>query len=326
MAGSIVSAGAEDVVYVKSGDAARGESRMTGVILSYTGDELQLQTPGGRVVNIPSDRVVHVESTWTDEQVRGDTLLGEHKWSEAIDSYRRAFPTERRPWVKNMIRAGILVCHRNLGQFEEASVQFLFLIESDPDTPFYDLIPLAWRPNEPSTSFARRASKWAKSTESPVAALIGASWLLSTSQRSAAMAALQRLSTHPDRRIAQLAITQLWRTQIASATPEQVDGWQAVVRQVPQPLQAGPYFVVGRAWAKQERHEQAALAFLRIPILYPVQRELAAESLWEAAGQLKRVGSLDEAAGLYRELVVAFPESPYADAARDELDRAQTSG
>jgi TolA-binding protein len=90
------------------------------------------------------------------------------------------------------------------------------------------------------------------------------------------------------------------------------------------PLRAGPYFLAGKALARHGRHEQAALALLRVPILYPEQRGLAAECLLLAAGQLKMLDSKAEAAALYRELKQAYPESPYADAAQGELEQLQS--
>ena len=86
-----------------------------------------------------------------------------------------------------------------------------------------------------------------------------------------------------------------------------------MVQQIPEPMRAGPYFLVGKALAQQKQHEQAALALLRVPILYGAERELAAESLWLAAGQLRRHGAAEDARNLHLELVNVYPESPYAD-------------
>jgi tetratricopeptide (TPR) repeat protein len=317
---------AEDVVHVRTGDDGRGHSRMTGKIMEYTGDQLELKTASGRSVKIPAHRVVHIESKWTDEHVRADKLIGTGKWGEALDAYREALRQERRPWVQNMIRARSLHCCRNLGQIELACRLFLTLSRNDPASPYFHLMPLSWRPDEPTLSLAALAQTWSQNTESPAEALLGSSWLLPTAKRTSAIAVLDRLSTNSDRRIAQLAIAQLWRNQLMSATPEDVDRWRKVVRQIPEPMRAGPYFLVGKALARQKQHEHAALALLRVPILYGAERELAAESLWEAAGQLRRHGADGDAIGLYQELATAYPESPYADAARKELEGPEDGG
>jgi tetratricopeptide (TPR) repeat protein len=316
---------AEDVVHLRT-EAGGSSSRMTGEIVEYTGDELQLKTASGQVLKIPADRVERVESSWVEQHVAGDTLMIEGKLAEAIVAYGQAFGTEKRRWVRDMILARLVLCHRSLGQVEEACAHFEFLLRGDPTTPYFDLIPLAWQSSQPAPTLAGRAQKWLTDNEVPAVALLGASWLLATDRRPVAAAVLERLSTNPDRRVAEFATAQLWRTQIVSATPEQVDRWRRAVRRFPPPARAGPYYVIGKALAHQDRHEQAALAFLRIPILHPGERLLAAESLWGAAGQLKRLGSDAEAAQLYRELAAAYPESPWADSAGVELARQKENG
>jgi len=316
---------AEDVVHVRTSAGGSG-SRMTGEIVDYSGGELKLRTSSGQVLSIPADRVEHVDYTRVEEQVAADNLMLDGKLAEAVVAYGKAFGTEKRPWASNIILAQIILCHRSLGQVEEACAHFEFLVRGDPTTPYFDLIPLAWQTSEPPPTLVTRAQRWLSNNEVPAVALLGASWLLATDRRTVASAVLNRLSTSVDRRVAELATAQLWRTQMVSATPEQVDRWRRAVRKFPPAVRGGPYYVVGKALARQGRHEQAALAFMRVPILYPQERSLAAESLWGAAGQLKRLGLTAESAALYRELADDYPESPLADAAGDELTRQREKG
>jgi tetratricopeptide (TPR) repeat protein len=316
---------AEDVVHVRT-VAGGSSSRMTGEIVDYTGGELKLRTSSGQVISIPADRVEHVDFTRVEPQIAADNLMMEGRLAEAVVAYGKAFGAEKRRWARNIILAQIILCHRSLGQVEEACAHFEFLVRGDPTIPYFDLIPLAWRSNEPPPTLVTRAQKWLANNETPAVALLGASWLLATDRRTLATAVLNRLSTSVDRRVAEAATAQLWRTQIVSATPEQVDRWRRAVRNFPPTARAGPYYVIGKALAHQGRHEQAALAFMRVPILHPGERSLAAESLWGAAGQLKRLGSNAEAAALYRELAANYPESPLADAAGNEPARQRENG
>lgn len=316
---------AEDVVHVRTAGSG-STSKMTGEIVDYAGGELKLRTGSGQVLRIPADRVEHVEYTRTDEQIAADTLMMDGKLAEAVVAFGKAFGAEKRPWARNIILAQIILCHRSLGQVEEACAHFEFLLNGDPTTPYFDLIPLAWQTSEPPPTLVTRAEKWLANNETPAVALMGASWLLATDRRTVAAAVLNRLTTNADRRVAELATAQLWRTQIVSATPEQVDRWRRAVRQFPPAVRAGPYYVIGKALARQGRHEQSALAFMRVAILYSGERSLAAESLWGAAGQLKRLGAAAESAELYRELAADFPESPLADAASAELARQKKNG
>ena len=75
---------------------------------------------------------------------------------------------------------------------------------------------------------------------------------------------------------------------------------------MPAELRAGPYYVVGTARAQWQQPERAALAFLRVPILYPENRRLAASALRLAATALEQLDRPDEAAALQRELQTRY--------------------
>jgi TolA-binding protein len=77
-------------------------------------------------------------------------------------------------------------------------------------------------------------------------------------------------------------------------------------------LRGGPYFALGRALAYHKQHEQAALAFMRVPTLYPKDSQLVIEALLAAAVELEKLGRTEEASSLYRELVNDYQETPQA--------------
>ena len=84
------------------------------------------------------------------------------------------------------------------------------------------------------------------------------------------------------------------------------------------------YYCVGEAFARHNQAEKAALAFLRIPILYPRTRPLAAEALLAAATQLEKMQQREEAAGLYREILSDYATLPAATVARQRLEQLAT--
>ena len=110
-----------------------------------------------------------------------------------------------------------------------------------------------------------------------------------------------------------------------TATEQQVSDWEELVEQMPAELRAGPYFVVGRAWAQRGHHEQAALTFLRVPLVYPHMRSLAAAALRLSAIELNRANQPEEAATLYREFLRDFADSPYVDDVRHRLTQLDES-
>ncbi len=197
------------------------------------------------------------------------------------------------------------------------------LIAGDSGTQYFDCIPLAWSSGLPAPNLERAATGWFSTTDSPVAVLMGASYLLGTPQGPAALERLKRMTTDRDRRLAWLAQAQVWRATAFQASEEQLLGYLQAIDDCPEPLRAGPYFVVGGALAKS-RPKEAALALLRLPIVYPRERQLASAALLAAGGILHRGGQSDEAAQLYQELINDFRETPDAAEAQRRLAAGRT--
>jgi hypothetical protein len=130
---------------------------------------------------------------------------------------------------------------------------------------------------------------------------------------------LRGLSFNPDSRVAALARSQVWRASFATASESQVENWAADVEKAPQSLRGGPYFVLGAALSAKHLPARAALAYLRVPLLYPHQRSLAGRALLEAGRELEKIGQKDEAASLYREVTSTHPQTPLAEEAQQRL-------
>lgn len=311
---------AADTVELAAASAPRGRTKVSGRVLEYTGRQLVLELAGGRTQEFPGPRVLRVETDYGPDQVAADRLFTGSQYAEALPLYRQAVDREKRVWVKRLILARMVWCYQALGQAQPAGEVFLLLLQSDPSTPYFDCIPLAWVPAQPPPLLAQTAGAWLARDErqEPAAVLLGASHLLPTAKRPEALAKLQRLVTNADKRIARLALAQTW---LAAANPddEQLAGWQRAVDEMPEPLRAGPYFALGRGYLARQRWEDAALALMRIPILYPRHVQLAARSLLEAGVALERLGRPRQAARLYRELLRSYPESRPAAEARGRV-------
>lgn len=314
-------ASAQDTVDVASPGAARGRTRLAGQVIDYTGRQLVIELPGGRRQEVPGDRVLRVETQYGPQQMQADQLLEKGRFGEALPLYRAALDAEQRRWVRRLIMARMVWCHQGLDQPGPACEAFLLLVQSDPATPYFDCIPLAWAPTQPALALERAAATWLAQSEkdSPAAVLLGASHLLSTAQGPSALERLKGLAVNPDRRIAQLAYAQTWRAA-ANVDDAQLEAWRRLVEEMPEPLRAGPYYVLGRAWAQRQKWDEAALCLLRVPILYPQHRGLAARALLEAGHSLERLGQTERAAGLYREAVKSYAGSPSAAEGRSRLE------
>ncbi len=317
----------EDVVRVANPSSAQGYAEWRGRVVDYTGRELQLELSGGVKRTFPADQVVEVETPRGPQHVEADRRLAAADFEGALTLYDEARAAETRAWVRRRIVAQIVRCYRALGQWEPAGKWFLeVLLPADSHTPDFACIPLAWVPGQPTFSLERTATEWLRRDESPAAVLLGASHLMSTALRTEALERLNRLATDADPPIAQLAQAQTWRAAAVTADARRVAAWRDTLDQMPEALRAGPYYVMGLAEAHHQRWEAAALAWLRVPILYPEDRLLSARSLLDAGRALERLDRPQQAMRLYRELLEKYPKSPAESEARSLLEELKRRG
>lgn len=309
---------AQDVVYY--GEDFSRCTRLQGGVIDYNGQELVLAIPGGMERRFPSAGVLKIETKRTAQQEEGDRLFAQGKWQQALRAYMAAETQETRAWVRRELMAQVIWCHHYLDQDHLAGDHFMALLASDPKTPYFDCIPLAWITREASPSLEAKAAQWMQQGNS-AAQLLGASHLLGTSQRAQAIEVLRQLRFDSDQRVAALARCQLWRTQ-PSINATTLAEWEKNLATVPDSLRAGPYFVLATGYSRQVQPEAAALLYLKVPVLFPKQRRLAARALAEAAQESIRLGREEDARLMQKEILQNYPESPEAsEAAR--LLRAQ---
>jgi predicted negative regulator of RcsB-dependent stress response len=317
----VAGAHAEDTVVILAGKNGELRAQKRGKIIDYTGTQLRLQNMLGREEQIPADKIVEIRTEWTPSHQSGDALREQGKLTEAIAAYRQAKRDETRPWGVRQIMASLTDVYLESGQIASAGDEFLGIVASDPTTHFYRAIPLAWRTWSLDPSSEARAVTWLKATNFPAAVLLGASWLEAGAHRGEALAALQTLTNNPDARIAALAEMQLWRTRIVTVQPNEIQRWQTLVEKMPPEIRAGGYYILGDALARQKDVEAAALAYLRVPLVYSASRVLSSDALLAAAKQLEALMRPVQAAGLYREILADYAACPAAEEARARLDR-----
>lgn len=321
-AASTIPAAGQDTVYVSSDRSTGGYAKWTGRIVDYSGRELRLETPTGLEQRFAADQIVRIETPTSPQQTEADARLANGEFRSALDLYGDARTAESRLWMRRQITAQMVWCYRGLGQLEPAAEEFLVLIQSDPATPYFACIPLVWVTAEPTLSLERKSRDWLGRSEVPAAVLLGASYLMSARSRPQALDCLKRLTGDPDQRIAFLALAQTWRAEAVTADEKRLAAWRDTVERMPEPLRAGPYYVLGLAWAQRQRWHEAALAWLRVPILYAEHRRLAARALLDAGRALEQLGQKPEALRLYQELLTEYRDSPVAGDARGRLQAA----
>lgn len=314
---------AQDTVTVASADGASSVNRQ-GEIVEYTGVALTLKTVAGREERIAATRVIEIQTAWRADHLRGRELHKEGKLAEAINTWQQAKEQERRPWARRQIMAELTAAYGENGRFAQAGEEFLRIAAEDPTTQHFAVMPLAWRSLPPDAALESRAAAWLAAEEKvPAASVLGASWLLSTSRRGEAIGALERIAAkrgaEDDQRLAMLADIQLWRTKLVTAKGDEVARWQSAVEKMPAEIQACGWYVVGDAQARLKNPEEAALAYLQVPLVHGRQRIMAADALVAAGKQLETLERKEQAANLYREVVADYETCPAAGEARARL-------
>jgi tetratricopeptide (TPR) repeat protein len=302
---------AEDTVIAASSSDADVRVTRKGRIVDYTGQQLTLRTPLGLDETIPAARVREIQTTWTESHLAGNAARAKGELDEAIAAYRQALVDERRPWARRQIAAELAGTYLEAGRIESAGDEFLAIVASDPATIHFDVVPIAWRPAPPDAVLERHAADWLAERE-PAARVLGASWLLAGPQRTEAVAALEELAKGSDARVAGLAAIQLWRTKLVTASSTDVAAWREQLEKMPPEIQAAGWYVLGDLYARQDQPEQAALAYLKVPLVHRRQRAIAADALLAAGRQLEKMGRREQAAELFRELARDFGHLPAA--------------
>ena len=310
---------ASDTVHVWD-EKGETQTRIRGTIQAYDRNVLTILTVSGREQQVPSNRVARLESRWDRRQLEGDTAFASGEFERADQLYRQALEHEMRDWARHRLVAQLVWCQQATGKWPEAGTLFLKLvIGSNPQTPYFDTIPLAWKTPAASPSMQRLAKTWLVDERSRVANLIGASWLLTSTERELAIEVLRQLAVGEDRQIAFMAETQLWRIQVPTASEVTTREWEKLVSRMPPALRAGPYHLLGHALQRTGRSQDGLIAWMRVPLQYPRHRLLAAESLLVTARHYQSAGKQEQATTLCRELMSGYSTTIAGQAAQDLL-------
>ncbi len=188
--------------------APRDESKTTPVtrLVLARGEGRRL-----RVFTADEYRILGIETTYHPAHAAGSKLLEERRFDEADEQLRVALDAEQRRWVRREILALIVRADLGSGRRSAAGNAFLKLVESDPTTPWFRLIPLWWTAGSPPAEARLSAREWLRDApECP--RLLGASLLLDDPTFTVeAENALRLLARSDDPRFQALATAQLWR-------------------------------------------------------------------------------------------------------------------
>ncbi len=309
------------VVAGKSGSGASGgRATYRGTIEDYTLDELTLALPGGGRRRFAVERIVEVQTTYTQSQQQAERLYESGDYAAAVVLYGKALDQESRRWARRRIIERMVRCYRALGQYARGGEAFLLLARDGSTSIDFACMPLAWTPQAPSADLQRAAQNWITRDDLPGAVLLGASHLLSV-RRPVAMVRLKYLAAAGDGPVSRLAQAQLWRAEEGVASDEELAARETAIEAMPERLRGGPYYVLGQARAARGHRERAALAWLRVPILHGDDPRLAAMALFDAGHAMEKLGRAEESKIMYSELIQKYPHATAAGEARRRMQQ-----
>ncbi|MDA0831805.1 MAG: hypothetical protein O2955_17710 [Planctomycetota bacterium] len=304
-------------------DDSGGRGTVTGTIINVTGNKVVFRTGTGVIRDFSTAEVLEIETSQTDAQRNGKKLFREGKSAEAMIELANAIGQEQRGWMRREILTDMIRCSIRLGNYAQAGTRFLLLLQSDPDTSHFDLIPLQWSSFDRNLAWANEAERWIEMPQ-PSAQLMGASVLLEESASAAnAERLLEKLATNSDRRVAYLAQMQLWRLRLKSGdvTTSEPQRWQSRIDELPEELRYGGYFLLAQAYLQRGAQNSAVAAFLWLPMTDAPDHRLSARALLEAAETLASIGQSDKASQLYQELLKRYGDTTMAQDAQILLER-----
>jgi tetratricopeptide (TPR) repeat protein len=327
LAACLSSASAEDKVTVRTSTGA-GQAILTGQVMDWNGERLRMKASGD-LREFDASKVTNVESPRLEQHIAGLKLLEAGKPDEAHAALTEAIAQEPRQWMRREILADLV--RADLAREDRASAgkDFLALLESDPHTRHFKLIPLDWEVRPPSADLAAAAKGWLRSNDSDAAKLLSSSILLfDPSAGEQAADTLDRLARSADRNIFTLARAQLWRKQIARGDVPggEIERWEDRTQDIPEPLRGGAYYLIGQGWSGRGDPERAAAAFLWLPLVYDSDAGLAASAAVAAADELSKTRRTADAVQLYREVLTRFPKTNAAARAKEQIERWSASG
>ena len=307
-------------------EGASAPAIVSGTVVDYNRHEISIRIrPSQAPRSYPASQVIEVHTPQTEPHARGLEELAAGRIDAAVSALEEAILQESRDWVRQDVRAMLVHCALRRGDYVAAGERFLSLVEAAPATRHFGLIPLWWTTASPAGAHENAARGWLVQP-SPVAQLLGASALLTTPAHGAAAETKLRelLSSGTDYHFHLLAQAQLWRLRLNAGDlgRQELARWQARIESLPDDLQGGPWYVLGRGRLRLREYDRAAAALLRLPIVHHADHFLAARACLEAADALITAGQTDQAAALYREVMERFETTPYAREARDLLDAA----
>ena len=308
-----------DTVYFQAQDPEQGAEQdktrqLKGTIADFSGQGLRIISPNGQESLIPADSVIRIDTQRTPAQRAARLATKADQHTKAASTYYRLLQSEgeKRNWVRREILSELVLALRADGNYYQATKTFLQLLRDDPRTPYFNVIPLVWTGGTTLSPEAETtATRWLESQDR-LERLLGSSLLLSSRKSQQAERVLNALAETATEPINSLAQAQWLRLRLPQATEQNIHACEQTIKQLPLSLQGGPYYILGRLYLAKGENRKAAVAAMRVPILYNGNPNLAAEALLTAGKAASQAGLIEDAKEIYSELINTYPKTTAA--------------
>jgi len=299
-----------------------GTREVRGTIENFNRRKLQIVLPSGQRRTIDAKKVVGIDTRRTPGHRAARLAAANQQYAKASRGYFRLLEngSEDRDWVQREIRYELVLALAGEGKYGLAAREFSKLWASDCPPSYFSAIPLVWTGGfvcSPQTETI--AEGWLHS-QSDVERLMGASLLIGSGKTEDATKTVRELAQTATNPVAALALCQSLRPRVPKATEEYIRICRQAIDRLDPTFRDGPYYILGRLYAAKGQHEKAAVAAMRVPILFQNPR-LAAESLLTAGKSMIKSGLIEDGHRIYEELISSYPQSKAAEEARREMKR-----
>lgn len=284
-------------------DGTSGTVSLRGEIIDYTGRELVIRPRElGDIKRYPASTVREIQTAYHDSHLAGREALARRDWATCEDKLATALNQETRTWVRRDILALQVRSALEQGKWLQAARRFLLIVESDPRTIHYDLIPLLWIGETLNDEESALMRGWLNHRYA-AAQLIAVSALLDVRDAQVTQT-LKSLLRGDDIIVQRLARFLDYRAQISDdpQTLPDIRRWENQADELAPALRGGPYVVIGVAYSLKHEHDWAAACYLRTPLMNHPDARLRRAAGRLAVESLTAAGMIAAAESLQREL------------------------
>lgn len=261
-----------------------GSHSVRARIIRLDAESVDIRDEQGNLKKLELSRVIAVRPHWNqDEAASMDRLFYDGKFAEHAKVAPTVLKSDLPPYQQRLLLAQVVVSADAIGNRVPAGTLFISLCKNSPPPFLYSVAPLNWADARTTRAMETAAQTWINDTDE-AAQLLGASWLLGGTERTAATEKLEKLTRSTNAMIASLATCQLWRLiPISPADTQTLLDWQKQRDGLLLPLQLGPTELIADRWRSAQQPSLAAFEYLRIAILHRdrYDRALAAKSAAE---------------------------------------------